>query len=68
MKLETISSPSKEIYIECNGVTVTANCWSNFEGVNIMMHSKDLALRLSGALRWEEVDALLVALTAARAA
>ena len=70
MKLETIITPSKEIFVDGGGVTVTVNPWSNCEGVNLMMHGAgpELPLKMAGALRWEEIDALMVALTAARAA
>ena len=33
----------------------------------VMVHGKDLSLRMAGAFRWEEIDAVIVALTAARA-
>lgn len=70
MKLETIITPSKEIYIQGDGVTVTVNIWSNCEGANLIMNgsSPEMPLKMAGALRWEEIDALMVALTAARAA
>lgn len=68
MKLETFNTPTLETFVEAKGFNVTATHWSNGEGVNIMAHGKDLSLRLAGAFRWEEIDALLVALTAARSA
>lgn len=70
MKLETIITNSKEIYLDAARVSVTVNLWSNCEGVNIQVHGKngDLPLKLAGALRWEDIDALMVALSAARAA
>ena len=70
MKLETIITPSKEIYVAGDGVTVTVNTWSNCEGVNLMLTSAspEMSLRMAGALRWEDIDAILIALTAARAA
>lgn len=70
MKLETIITPSKEIYVEGDGVTVTVNTWSNCEGINLIMNGAGpaLPLKIAGALRWEEIDALMIALTAARAA
>ena len=68
MKLETIITPSKEIYVDGEGVTVTVNTWSNCEGMNVMMHGPgpELPLRMACALRWEDADALMIALTAAR--
>lgn len=70
MKLETIITPSKEIYVEGEAVTVTVNPWSNCEGVNLMLigAGPELPLRMAGALRWSDIDAILIALTAARAA
>ena len=72
MKLDTFTHSSKEIFVDAGKLTVTINTWSNMEGVNLMVHgagsSNELALRMAGAFRWEEIDAILVALAAARAA
>ena len=68
MKLETIITPSKEIFVAGEDVTATVNTWSNCEGINLMLTGKNLDLRMCGALRWEDIDVLLIALTAARAA
>ena len=70
MKLETMKSNSKEIFLDAGGMSVTVNVWSNCEGASIMVHGKgpELPLRMAGAFRWEEIDAILVALAAARAA
>lgn len=67
MKLETFKSHTTEVYLEFDGGSVTVNPWANCEGANIMVHGKDLSLRMAGALRWEEIDAIIMALTAARA-
>lgn len=67
MEMKTFKSDSKEIFVENGEFTVTVNAWANMEGCNLMAHSKDtLAIRMAGAFRWEEVDVILVALTAAR--
>lgn len=70
MKLETMKADSKEIFLEAGSVTVTINTWSNHEGANLMVHGAgpELPLRMAGAFRWEELDAISVALAAARAA
>lgn len=70
MKLETFISQTKEIFVEGNGFNVTANPWANCEGVNVMIHGngKDIPIRAAFSLRWEELDTLMVALAAARAA
>ena len=68
MKLETFRSPTTEIFLEADGISVTANPWANGEGINFMLHGKDAAIRVAGSLRWEELDALLITLTAARGA
>ena len=67
MKLETFKSPTTEVFLAFDGGTVTVNPWSNCEGANIMVHGKDVSLRMAGAFRWEEINAIIVALTAARA-
>ena len=66
MKIEAIKSPTTEVYLEHGDCTVTVTPWANCEGVNIMVHGKDLALRMAGALRWEEADMLVASLTVAR--
>ena len=67
MKLETFKSPTTEVFLEFDAGTVSVNTWANHDGANIMVHGKDLSLRMAGAFRWEEIDAIIVALTAARA-
>lgn len=67
MKLETLSSTNKEIFLDAGDFSVTVNTWANHEGASLMVHGKDLQLRMAGAFRWEEIDAILVALAAARA-
>jgi len=68
MEMSTFKNDSKEVFVEGDGVSVTVNTWSNTEGCNLMVHSdsKCLQLRMAGSFRWEEIDAVLVALTAAR--
>ena len=66
MKIEAIRSKTTEVFLEFDGGSVTVNPWSNCEGVSIMVHGKDLSLRMAGAFRWEEIDAIIVALTARR--
>jgi hypothetical protein len=70
MKLETIVTPSKEVYLQAGDMSVTVNTWSNCEGLSLMVHGKgpELPLRMAGSFRWQEIDAILVALAAARAA
>ena len=69
MKLETMKSDCKEIFLDARKMTVTINTWANNEGASIMVHGAgpELPLRMAGAFRWEEMDAILVALAAARA-
>lgn len=70
MKLETFSMPSKETFVTGNGISVTVYQWGNLEGCSFMMHQDGVTmpLRCAASLRWEELDTLLVALTAARSA
>ena len=67
MKLETFKSHTTEVFLEFDGGSVSVNTWANYEGANIMVHGKDVSMRMAGAFRWEEIDAIIVALTAARA-
>ena len=65
MKLETIKTPTTEVYVQQGDTTITVTQWGNMEGVNIMVTGKDLAMRMSCAMTWEEISALQVALAAA---
>ena len=65
MKLETIKTPTTEVYVQQGDTTITVTQWGNMEGANIMVTNKDLALRMSCAMTWEEISALQVALAAA---
>lgn len=68
--LETMVSNCKEVYVQSADISITANTWANRDGCSFMVHGKgpELSLRIAGSLRWEELDALLVALNAVRAA
>ena len=65
MKLETIKTPTTEVYVQQGDTTITVTHWGNMEGANIMVTNKDLAIRMSCAMTWEEIAALQVALAAA---
>ena len=65
MKLETIKTPTTEVYIQQGDTTMIVTQWGNMEGANIMVTGEDLALRMSCAMTWEEIAALQVALAAA---
>lgn len=69
MKVESFTTPSKEIFVETEDSTfsITAMPWANGEGTNVMLHGKDLSIRGCFSLRWEELDALSIALQLARA-
>ena len=65
MKLETIKTPTTEVFIQQGDTTITVTQWGNMEGANIMVTNRDLAIRMSCAMTWEEIAALQVALAAA---
>ena len=65
MKLETIKTPTIEIYVQQGDTTITVTQWGNMEGANIMVTNRDLAIRMSCAMTWEEIAAMQVALAAA---
>lgn len=69
MKLETFSTPTKEIEVSNEDVTAVATPWGNCEGVNVFLHSNapGMPIKTFFALRWEDIDVLMVALQAARA-
>lgn len=66
MRLVTAINPTTEVYVEHRDISVMVNPWHNAEGVNLILTGKHLATRLAGTLTWEEVDALILALSAAR--
>jgi hypothetical protein len=68
MKLETFKSDTKETFVTGNSITVSVYQWKNLEGCSFMLHQdgETMPLRCAASLRWEELDTLLVALTAAR--
>ena len=65
MKLETIKTPTTEVFVQQGDTTITVTQWGNMEGANIIVTGKDLALRMSCAITWEEIAAMQVALAAA---
>ena len=65
MKLDTIKTPTVEVFVQHGDATITVTRWGNMEGANIMVTGKDLAARMSCAMTWEEIAALQVALAAA---
>ena len=65
MKLETIKTPTTEVFIQQDDTTIVVTQWGNCEGANIMVTGKDLAVRMSCAMTWQEIAALQVALAAA---
>lgn len=65
MKLETIKTPTTEVFIQQGDTTIIVTQWGNMEGANIMVTGKDLAIRMSCAMTWQEIAALQVALAAA---
>lgn len=68
MKFETITTPTKELFVESDHVNVSAYAWANGEGASFLVHGKapDLPLRMAGSFRWEELDVIIMALTAIR--
>lgn len=68
MKLETFKTDTKETFVVGNGISVTVYQWGNCEGCSFLIHQDGdtMPLRCAASLRWEELDTLLVALTAAR--
>jgi hypothetical protein len=70
MKLQTFKTDTKETFVSGNGISVTVYQWGNLEGCSFMIHQdgEHMPLRCAASLRWEELDTLLVALTAARSA
>ena len=65
MKLETIKTPTTEVFVQQGDTTITVTQWGNMEGANIMVTGKDLSLRMACAMTWKEIGALQVALAAA---
>ena len=68
-KLETLKNPTTETFItnDDGSFSVTVTGWSNIEGANVMVTDRNLSVRLAAAMRWEEIDLLIAALSVARA-
>jgi len=69
VNLSTTVSETKEIFVDGGKFTVTVNTWANLQGCSLMVHgnSENMPMRMAGSFRWEEIDAIIVALAAARA-
>jgi hypothetical protein len=68
MKLETITYQTKAVFLEGKDSCVDVIPWGSLEGCTVMVTSrKDQSVRLAASLRWEELDILICAITAARA-
>lgn len=67
--MKTSVTECKEVFVDAGNFSVTVNAWSNLEGCNLMVNGngKDMPLRMAGSFRWDEIDAIIVALAAARA-
>lgn len=69
LNLQTFKNQSTEVFVTTeSGTTVTVNVWNNLDGASIMVHGKDLNLRMAGAFRWDEIDVIIAALSVARTA
>jgi hypothetical protein len=66
MKMETVNQTVKQVYIEDGENIITVTQWSNLEGCTVCM-TQDLNVRFAAELRWEEMDLVIAALSAARA-
>jgi hypothetical protein len=66
MKLESSKGNSSEIFVSNGKTQVTVSTWANCEGVNVVVTRENLATQLAGPLTWDDVDAVICALTAAR--
>lgn len=68
MKVEAMKTSTTEVFVQQDDTSFTVTPWSNFEGASVIVTGKDLSVRMACAMRWEEIDALIVALAAARSA
>ncbi len=67
LELKTMTNKVNEVIIKNNNIEVIVNDWSNLEGCSFMVLEKETTnVKLAGCMRWEDVDALLVALTIAK--
>jgi hypothetical protein len=69
LQLKTMKNKVNEVIVKNDNIEVIVNDWSDLEGCSFMVLEKETTnVKFAGCMRWEEVDALLVALTAARSA
>ena len=67
MTIEISEGVSKDIFVDGGNITVSIHTWANGDGANILVHSigASLPLRMAGAFRWEELEVIAAALSAA---
>ena len=64
----TALSDTKELFVDGNGINVSIYQWANLDGVSIFIlgDGENMPNRGALSLRYEELDTLIMALTAAR--
>jgi hypothetical protein len=67
LELKTMTNKVSEVIVKNDNIEVVVNDWSNLEGCSFIVMGKEKTnIKLAGCMRWEDVDALLVALTIAK--
>ena len=62
-KIETWQEKTKTTTVRLGDTQVDVSDWANLEGVQVGVVSKDRATILSGSMTWEELEALVAALS-----
>ena len=62
-KIETWQEKTKTTTVRLGDTQVDVSDWANLEGVQVSIVSKGGATILSGSMAWEELEALVAALS-----
>jgi len=64
MELQTHTTTVKEVHVTYTKGSIFAYPWSNCEGASIIMENKEGEIKLAASLQWEDINALITALSA----
>ena len=68
MKIDMISSPTNEHFLENKELSISIYPWANGEGLTISAHqSKEFTNIFHASMTWEQIDTLVAAIALARA-
>ena len=68
MKIDLISSPTKEHFLDNEALSISIYPWANCEGLTISAHqTKGFINIFHASMTWDQIDTLVAAIALARA-